>query len=222
MDQLNGYFKSIKDFILQTMNLFYVADTDKDDIKDIDDEKTKTNTFKSRTYDLELVSECLRIQCQRMDNDETGKITKEQLITLLDKVSLVDIAGSVGDEPHINKIFNALTNDTIIEYNKLFDLILDFSDDNLLNSEWNLFRHNLIGKGRVDGCLRILYRYDAWPEPVQILIKDIDTKNKNKLPLKQVLKYISDNSKDIVDYQELRCALKLGIICIYIYILAQL
>ena len=60
---------------------------------DIDiDETSKKNEFfefKSRKYDLELVSECLRVQCQRIDNDETGTITKEQLCGLLDKVSLV-------------------------------------------------------------------------------------------------------------------------------------
>mmetsp|Transcript_68515 Transcript_68515/g.61562 ORF Transcript_68515/g.61562 Transcript_68515/m.61562 type:complete len:394 (-) Transcript_68515:69-1250(-) len=179
----------------------------KEDMNIEEDEKTTTNTFKSRTYDLELVSECLRIQCQRMDNDETGKITKEQLITLLDKVSLVGIDGSVKDETHINKIFDTLTADTIIEYNKLLDLVLDFSDNNQLETEWNTFRYNLIGKGRVDGTLRIYYRYDAWPEPVQIVIKDIDTKDKNKLGLKDVLEYIQNNTKDIVEYKELRCAL---------------
>lgn len=178
-------------------------------------DKSETDKFKSRLYDLELVSECLRAQCQKIDNNSNGKISKEQLIKTLDKISLIDIDGSVKNEKHIQKIINELTFDTIIDYNKFIDLIIDFNDNNKMKSQWNLFRYNLIGKGRIEGKLRIFYRYDGWPEPLQIIIKNIDTKKKNNLSLKTVLKYIENNTKDIVEFDELRYASKLTFTFLY-------
>ena len=170
--------------------------------------------FDSRLYDLEMVSECLRPLCARMDTADTGRLRKAQMCSVLDKCSLVDIAGSVGDETHIAALLEAVSTDaTRVDYNQLLDLVMDCAatETSPLCAQWNRFRHNLVGAGRVEGALRILYRYDGWPEPLTIVAKGVETEGRNKVALHKVLRMIADSTGEDVEYQELRCAVKLRV-----------
>eukprot|EP01084_Bolivina_argentea_P059232 108128_1 len=48
-------------------------DENKDDEKKMSVESVKKNKFKERRFDLELVAECLKKQCIRIDNNDSGK-----------------------------------------------------------------------------------------------------------------------------------------------------
>eukprot|EP01084_Bolivina_argentea_P185442 319781_1 len=170
--------------------------------------KEEQNKYKSRRNELQLVSDCLRVQCNRMDPKETDKVTKQQLNNLLEKVSLIGIDASVENEKHIQVVIDELSTDSVVDYNVFLNRIVDMegTDQSPHKSEWNMIRCNLIGEGRVDGGVRILYRYDGWPEPLSFVLKGVDTKDQNNMTLKEVLTHIDANSKDSVEYQELRYA----------------
>eukprot|EP00484_Ammonia_sp_Unknown_P007634 CAMPEP_0197073944 /NCGR_PEP_ID=MMETSP1384-20130603/210861_1 /TAXON_ID=29189 /ORGANISM="Ammonia sp." /LENGTH=399 /DNA_ID=CAMNT_0042512785 /DNA_START=9 /DNA_END=1208 /DNA_ORIENTATION=+ len=173
-------------------------------------DRSKSESYKSRKYDLELIAECLRTQCQRMDSNSTGKVTKQQLLNLLADVQLAEVARSVQNEKHIKLIMDEITRDTIIDYNTFLNLLTDFSATDGMAAgkvEWNLFRFNLIGAGRVEGKLRIFYRYDGWPEPVSFVVNDVNTAHRLNLPLTEVLQYIEKKTKKAVPYKEIRYAL---------------
>eukprot|EP01084_Bolivina_argentea_P287496 493337_1 len=86
---------------IQTMNISpeiktLIIDNENNENK-LDEKKQEiqieNNKYKTRYYDLELVSESLRNECKRMDNNNTNEITYEQLNYLLEKVTLIDVDG---------------------------------------------------------------------------------------------------------------------------------
>merc|ERR1711971_717286 len=123
------------------------------------------------------------------------------------------MGGSASDEKHIATLFNErVVSDpydaTQLDYGELLQLVESCAAtrSSPLSAQWNQFRYNLVGAGRVDGALRILYRYDGWPEPQTLVVAGVDTEGKNKLALQAVLRMIGDETGEKVEYQELRCA----------------
>ena len=186
------------------------VETKEDRIEDAKDEQC--TSFKSRIYDLESVAECLRAQCQRMDVQQRRSLTVDQMMDILDTVTMLDIDGSVKNEKHIAVALGEMSVDSRTDYNSFLDRIVDCDATDKLESAamWNQLRYNLVGNGRVEGAVRILYRYDGWPEPQSILISS-DTRKRNKMPVNEVLHFLKENTKDSVEFHELRCASKLSI-----------
>ena len=168
-------------------------------------------TFKSRIFEIESVVECLRTQCRRMDVQQNGTLTVDQMMNILDTVSMMEIDGSVHNEAHITLILEEMSVDSRTDYNSFLDHITDCEGTDKLKSAllWNRLRLNLVGRGRVDGSLRILYRYDGWPEPQTILISPINTRSKHKVKITEILEMLRENTES-VEYHELRYASKLS------------
>ena len=71
--------------------------------------------------------------------------------------------------------------------------------ENSLLKDWNTFRHELIGRAREDGKLRICYLFDGWPNFVRVEKTDNKpsiTENKSTLEITKVIDILKQASKE--------------------------
>lgn len=160
--------------------------------------------FVGRESELQVKSKQLKSLCSEMDDCNYGCVDVANFFVALKNMQLIDVtAGAdLSELSFINTVMNVNCYGQVL-YNTLCNTLLDV--DGTQSKDWNDFRCCLIGGSRKEGVIRIIYRYDGWPETL-VFECAMDTEQKNDILSSKIIECIGEYSNEEVTYAQLKYA----------------
>ncbi len=168
----------------------------------------EANQVRERRKSLQINASLLSSTLNQFDQNNNGYLKNEIFQRALLQMNInIDL-----NDNNIKLILKDISdNGKGVNISKLINFVCEQHSTLKLESckQWNSFRMKIISVKRKEGFLRILYKYDAWPQSLIIDIKNEISTKSNSISIDDINKMITKYSKDNdASYKEMKYCIR--------------